>query len=373
MAEAARHDRPIHEDFLAAKTQQVEGKLVEAKAAYGEILARVPHHAESLTMLSSIAYQQGDDVQAEAYLDRSIAIYKATVQQMPKLVNARGPLVNLLLARGRQAEAEDYIKDLELTINPVRATVEEFTRRRRIGKEQGLPAVLINTVPKSASESIWNKIAEGLRLGQGHISLGLFPDCCVVPIRVSAACEGGFIAKEHINPTDFNLKILAERGLSRMVCNLRDPRQATLSWAHFVKDDVSMRLIAPIWRKIVPPSSMPKSDFGAYLDWCIENYLPLLTDFLSRWMAVEQDKSQPIKVLFLTFEEFLADPNAYVDRVLELYEIDPAKFARGAVSETVHLRKGETEEWRGVFSTKQQARAWELIPKELAERFGWTA
>lgn len=373
MAEAARHDRPIHEDYVAAKSQQAAGNLNEAKAAYGEILARVPHHAESLTMLSSIAYQQGDDVQAEAYLDRAIAIYKAVVQQMPQLLNARGPLVNLLLARGRQEEAAGYAEDLELTINPVRATVEEFTRRRRIGKEQGLPAMLINTVPKSASESIWNKVAEGLRLGQGHLSLGLFPDCCVIPIRVRAACEGGFIAKEHIGPTAFNLRALAEGGLTRMVCNLRDPRQATLSWAHFVKDDVSMRLIAPVWRKIVPPAAVPKSDFGAYIDWCIENYLPLLIDFVQGWTEVERNDDQPIKVLFLTFEDFLADPDRYFSRILELYQVDPGRFAGGAESETVHLRKGQTDEWRSVLSAKQKARAWELIPKEMAERFGWVA
>ncbi len=372
MTEAARNRPDIGDEFAAARSRQAEGHLNEAKAAYGEILARVPNHPESLTMLSSIAYQQGDDVQAEAYIDRAIAVYKAVVQQMPQMTKARGPLVNLLLARGRVQEAEDYVADLELTINPVRSTIADFTRRRRIGKAQGLPAMLMNTLPKSASESIWNKLAEGLTLGQGHISVGLFPDCCVVPIRVMAACEGGFIAKEHLPATPFNIKCLADGGLTRMVCHVRDPRQATLSWAHFVRDDVSMRLIAPIWRKTVPPRSVDKADFAGYIDWCIEHYLPLLIEFQQGWIAVEQDPEQPIDVLMLTFEEFLAGPEDYCGRVLDHYGIDRTLFRAGAEAEVVHLRKGQAEEWRDVFNAGQRERAWELIPRELAERFGWS-
>ncbi len=37
----------------------------------------------------------------------------------------------------------------------------------------------------------------------------------------------------------------------------------------------------------------------------------------------------------------------------------------------VHLRKGQTEEWRGVFTEAQRARAWELIPDDMAKAFGW--
>lgn len=372
MQNVAQHADPVSESFNAARDQQAAGHLDKAKAHYGEILAKVPHHAESLTMLGSIAFQQGDDVQAQAYLDRAISIYQAVLQQMPGLVRVRAPLVNLLLARDRRAEAEGLAADLELRINPVRASAREFTLRRRVGIERGRPAMLINTVPKSASESIWNKLAEGLRLAQGHLSLGLFPDCCVIPIRVKAAAEGALIAKEHLGATDFNLKVLAENGLKRVVCHLRDPRQATLSWAHFVRDDVSMRLMGPIWRKIVPPNSVPKDDLSRQIDWCIENYLPLLIDFTRRWLEVRDDPARQVDVLFLSFEEFRTEPDRYFARVLDFYEIEDKLYEAKAKAEVVHLRKGMLGEWREVLSAAQQKRAWQLIPNDLAEIFGWS-
>ena len=371
MAETTRQRQSIEETFREARDRQAAGRLEEAKRLYGDILARVPHHAESLTMLGSVAYQQGDDTQAEAYLDRAIEIYEAVLKQMPGLVTVRAPLVNVMLARGRRAEAEAYAADLELRINPVRATAKEFTRRRRLAQERGLPAMLINTVPKSASESIWNRLAEGLLMGQGHLSLGLFPACCVLPVRVAAAAEGGMIAKEHLLATDFNLKVLAERGLRKVVCHLRDPRQATLSWAHFVRDDVSMRLMGPIWRQIVPPASVPKDDLGRQIDWCIDHYLPLLIDFVRGWAAAHDDPQGAIEVLFLSFEEFRTEPDGYIAKVLEFHGIEGRRFAPDAESEVVHLRKGLVDEWREVFTAAQKERAWSRIPKDYAEMFGW--
>ncbi len=372
MQPAAERRDAIAETFDAARDQQAAGNLEAAKGQYGEILAKVPHHAESLTMLASIAYQQGDDTQAQAYVDRAIKIYQAVLEQMPGLLMVRAPLVNLLLARDRRDEAERLMVDLELPINPVRTSVKEFTLRRRVGIERGAPSIVINTVPKSASESIWNKLAEGLRFGQSHLSVGLFPDCCLVPLRAQAAAEGALIAKEHLAATDFNLKVLADHGLGRVVCHLRDPRQATLSWAHFVRDDVSMRLLAPIWRKIVPPVSVPKDDLGALIDWCIENYLPLLVDFARRWRDVGDSARQGLEVLFLSFEEFRTEPERYFERVLEFYGIDGEAFAAEAEAEVVHLRKGRLDEWRDAFTPAQKARAWELLPADLADCFGWT-
>lgn len=363
----------IAEIFAGARARQAEGDLAEAKRRYGQILTKIPHHAESMTLLASIAYQEGDDLQAKAYIDRAIHVYSAVLERMPGLTHVRAPLINLLQAEGRIEEAERYMEGLELKINPIRASVKEYTRRRRYGIERGIPAILMTTVPKSASESIWNRLAEGLTMAQGHLSLGLFPDCLLVPIRIGAAAEGGLIAKEHLCATPFNIKALADGGLTRVVCNLRDPRQATLSWAHFVRDDVSMRLLAPIYRKIVPPSDVYKQDFAVLLDWCIDNYLPYLIAFAESWTRADEDPECPISALFLSFEAYQSEPERYCEAVLDFYGIDHQFFDASRESEVVHLRKGQSEEWRQVLSAEQQARAYDLIPKDMAERFGWQA
>ena len=370
----AAYDMPTPAElYEMARRHQVAGDLEQAKRLYGNILLSVPHHAESLTMLASIAYQQGDDVQAEAYVDRAIEIYQTVLKQMPQNLRVRGPLGNLLLARGRIAEAERVIADLMLPLNPIRATPEAFVERRRRGIERGLPSMLINTVPKSASESIWNRLAEGLGLGQCHLSLGLFPDCCVIPARVHSAAEGGLVIKEHLQATAHNTRHLVAEGFTKMVFHVRDPRQAVLSWAHFVHDDVAMRLMGPVWRKIVPPADILRAELPVLIDWSIETYLPLLVDFMLGWTRFARDPDAKIDVLFLTFEQFHTEPERYFESILSFYEIDPAHFAEDAEAEVVHLRKGLIEEWREVFTDAQKARARQLIPDDLAGAFGWTA
>jgi len=360
------------EAYEIGRRLQAEGDLEQAKKYYGQVLVRIPHHAEALTMLAAIGYQQGDEVQARAYVDRAIDIYRHVVAQMPENLSVRAPLVNILLARGHRDLAEHYIEELMLPLNPIRATPQEFVRRRKMGIEQGLPPILINTLPKSASESIWNRLAEGLNMAQSHLSLGLYPDCCLVPARVKSAAEGGLIAKEHIPATDYNLRQLSEHGLKKVVFHVRDPRQATLSWAHFVQSDVSMRLMAPIWRKVVPPAEVLKGDVGDVVDWSIDHYLPLAIDFMRGWTNLRDQKDQPIEVLFLTFEQFRTDPDSYFAAILEFLELAPERFAAEAEAEVVHLRRGLIDEWREAFAPAQQERAWSKIPADMAESFGWS-
>jgi len=372
-APARRTTYHIDQAFQHGRALQGEGRLEEARKVFEQILLRLPHHSESLTLLASTSYQLGDERQGDAYTDRAIAVLRQLLEQQPTAVPARALLANLLLARGRQGEAETLCRSLALPLVPMRATPAEFVERRRSSVLAGLPPMVINTLPKSASESIWNQLAEGLGLPQAHISLGLFPDCCVIGPRAAALGGGGLIAKEHIPATPHNLAMLAEAGVRRIVFHQRDPRQATLSWAHFVRDDVSMRLMAPLWRRIVPDPAVLKQGLAEAVDWSIERYLPLLLRFIEGWIAVEAERPHGIEVLFLDFETFRQTPEAYLDRVLAFYQIPRERFrpVAAAAAEVVHLRKGELEEWRRVFTPAQAGRAFAALPPALVERFGW--
>jgi len=361
----------VPQAFALARQRHAAGALDEARRIYNQILNVAPNHVEVLTMLASIAYRQSQPERAGEYADRSIQFLRQAVQQQPGNAAARASLINLLLARGHTGEAEALMPDLDIPLNPIRASAEEFAARQAAGTAAGLPAMLLTTLPKSASESIWNKLAEGLGLAQCYLSIGLFPDCTLVPARVRAAAAGGTIVKEHIGPTPHNLETLARSGLNRVIVHHRDPRQATLSWAHFVRDDIHQRLMAPLWRRIVPPAGVLAGDLGAILDWCIDDYLPLLIAFLRGWREVDADRDRPVSVLFSSFEQFRREPEAYFGRVLDFYGIAGDRYAAAAEAEVVHLRKGRVDEWRSVFTAAQQARAWERIPADMAADFGW--
>jgi hypothetical protein len=354
-----------------AQQHQAAGRLAEACELFERLLSATPQHPTVLTMLASIAYQQGDEMLGEAYLDRALEIYAALSAAGRADPAQCAAHANLLLARRRTDEAEATLGDAALPLNPVRMTPETFAERRRVARAAGLPPILITTIPKSASESIWNRLAEGLGLAQSHVSIGLFPDCALVPHRVGLFASGGLIAKEHIRPTAHNLRLLRTHGIARIVVHLRDPRQATLSWAHFVRDDIARRPLAPIWRRIVPPPGVLRRGLEATIDWCLEHYLPLLIGFIEGWLAVARDPAAGLVVRCLTFEQFRLAPERYLSEILAFYGIERGWVALDAKAEVVHLRKGALDEWRGVFNRAQRRRAGAAIPGSLAEAFGW--
>lgn len=363
----------LSQAFELARRLQGEGQLEDARKLYERLLHFQPKHPGALTMLASISYQQGHDVQADAYIRRANVLYEELLNDRPDQTQIRAALVNQLLARGERERAESYAHDLELQMNPVRSEPPTFARTREQAIARGLPPVLINTVPKSASETIWNRLATGLDMGQSHISIGLFPQCTVLPYRLQTFMHGGVMAKEHLPATQHNLRQLREAGINRLVFHVRDPRQATLSWVHFVRDDISMRLLAPIWRQVVPSAQVLREGLPATLDWAIDTYLPQLVKFMVDWDALDRDPDQNFEVKFLSFEYFRQAGDAYFDDVLDFYGIPRAHFAPDAGHEDVHYRKGELEEWRDVLTSAQARRAWAQIPPELAERFGWRA
>ena len=368
---------PGHPDSLegalaAARNHQLAGKFDKARMIYEQVLRVAPNYPEALTMLASIGYQLGDDAGGAARLDAAIKTYRRIVLKDAGAHAARAALANLLLARDRRDEAEAIIGKVVLPLQPVRSEAAEFEARRRTAIDRKLPAILINALPKSASESIWNDVAEGLGLGQAHVSIGLFPDCLAVPHRLRELGRGGVAAKEHLPATTFNLAALAASGVDRVIIQLRDPRQSTLSWAHFLESDVRTRLLAPIWRKTTPPAGFFDRDFATQLDWHIDHYLPITVDFVTGWLEAAADRTNGVTVQFMTFEDYKRDAAGYLASLVEFYDIDAASFADDAKAEVIHLRKGATDEWRGVMTEQQRHRAWRLLSGPLADRFGWT-
>ena len=355
-----------------ARRRQQAGELGGARAIYRQLLELEPNQPDALTMLASIAYQTDQVEQAVALIERAIAEYRRRLSAGPRNHALRAALANLLLARERPAVAEAVIGKADLPLRPIRSTHDEFESRRGHGRHAGLPPILINALPKSASESIWNKLANGLNMAQAHISVGLFPDCLVVPHRARELGRGGIIAKEHLPATAHNLKTLADSGVGRVVVHVRDPRQSLLSWAHFLEGDVSKRLLAPIWRKTTPRAGFFREPLATQIDWHIDNYLPIVIQFIAEWAAARDDEKTGVSIHFKTFEEFRIDPSGYFEGVLDFYDIDHGLYAPEAEAEVIHLRKGALDEWRESFTPAQCKRAWNLIPAALADEFGWS-
>ena len=337
------------QDLLAA------GRVLEVDAFLNRLAAAVPGHPDVLGLLAVARYRTGNDAEGDAAADQAIAALERHVAAMPDDTARRAQLANLLLARGRTDRAEAHLPWLDLPFNPIRMAADAFETRRQASAAHHRSTLVLASMPKAASETVWHRLAIGLGMAQGHVSLGLFPHCRLLPRRLEAGA--GVMAKEHIGPAPFNLAALQAAGVDRVFVHVRDPRQALLSWAHFVRDDVGRRLNGPLWRTTVPPVSVLQGPMAALIDWCIDHYLPHLVAFIDGWTAVRDRADAPVRVEIVTFEAFVADHAAYLRRALAFWDIDAGSFDLEAEAGDIHRRRGAVDEWRTVFSPAQVDRA----------------
>lgn len=365
--------------FQRAFTLHGQGHHDAARAIYEQIFSAVPGHPGTLQMLAALAFYQGDEVQAGAYRDKALRNYRQAIaqmppQQLPAIMNLRAGLTNLLLSADEMAAAETEARRLQLPLNPLFAQPQEWQKLRREAIRKQRPRIVLNTIPKSASETVWNRLAKGLGMAQCHISVGLFPNCMAVPWRVREFAKGGIVTKEHLAPTTFNVRSLVDAGIDRLVLHLRDPRQVLLSWAYFVRDDIAQTPLGPLWRQTCPPAAYLQGDFGALLDWCVDSYLPHVVAFIEEWMRIADDPEIPLDVRFSTFERFLEAPRDHLADLLAFYDT-PADAIDEQAQEWAadgHYRRGEREEWRDVLTPDQKARANAQLPGTVMERLGWS-
>ena len=172
-AKQMRKSLSVPEAVDLARRRHQAGALAEAQQLYRMILEAQPNHTEVMTLMASLLYRDGADREATELVDQAIELYANTIRLQGENAQLAAALVNLLLARDRRSEAEARTQRLDFPVIPVRAGQEAFEARRQAAISAGHRTILITTVPKSASESIWNKLAEGLSLGQCHLSLGL--------------------------------------------------------------------------------------------------------------------------------------------------------------------------------------------------------
>ena len=124
----------VRDAFNVARARHLAGALDQARDIYQRILDVMPDHPDAVIMMASIAFRQGDERLGQTYLDRAIDVTRATIQRMPADLGTRAALVNLLLARGRIAEAETLMPDLDIPLNPMRTTDQEFAARGLIDR-----------------------------------------------------------------------------------------------------------------------------------------------------------------------------------------------------------------------------------------------
>ncbi|MBT3221272.1 MAG: hypothetical protein HN348_19490, partial [Proteobacteria bacterium] len=207
-------------------------------------------------------------------------------------------------------------------------------------------------------------------------------------------------------------------GVTRFVVHLRDPRQVTLSWTRYLEKIIgiaeppdSTATIRRYWRHSLkhsplrgglvalarvlertahlghPPAArysdqilatsmypFPKEyghwDLSRRIDWQLEYFLPDVVSWMEAWLAIIDDPTSPFDILLTNYRQLHQAPDQLFRQIYAFYDLkdDPPPIVQPTVGQ-LHYRKGEIDEWKRVFSPEQIARAHQIIPTALLQRF----
>lgn len=282
------------------------------------------------------------------------------------------PLVRL----GRYAElVELYGRARRLGFTWPYGSPADFVAQQDEAVSRGVPPLLFNALPKSASTHIGRSLQRGLKAPSCSIGLSLFPKEYLVPNWLALFSRGGAVCAQHIDARPENLCTLERYGLTRIVIHVRDPRQAILSWTHYLDGRLGSADVHTLKTLRQPPLPADYSymSFNDRLDWQIRHYLPNFISWIERWSDTYRNLNSRFCLKIVMFEQFVTDPQTYFREICEFYgiQLSPELMPNAEHEKGTNFRSGEIDEWRQVFSTEQQNLAESMLSPSLRTAFGW--
>lgn len=247
--------------------------------------------------------------------------------------------------------------------------------QKEIQKEP-FPGILFNALPKSGSTYIGKGICQGLNIKiLGVHNLGIsagayFPKDLIMVAQIKELASKGYFTQAHLDASPMNLQLL-KKYLPKLIVHLRDPRQAILSLVHHFnaynkRDPEALYKTYP-----APTKDYFSLSLENQIDWVIKNYFPAYIEWILGW--IEAQKREDFLIKFTTYEDFLEDEDFFYENILEFYDISSAKFKKfnPPKDQSSHFRKGQKDEWRFVFTEKQQKWVTAQMPEVLFDLFPW--
>jgi hypothetical protein len=238
----------------------------------------------------------------------------------------------------------------------------------------GGPAVVLVSLPKAASSWMAATLATGLGTRLEHVSINTFPTNAVDAFALERAVRDGLVTQDHLDASALNLQTLRQLA-GRWIVNVRDPRPALLSLAHFLAyrhargtSPVALLRVAP-----APSVDLVTAPIESQLDWYIEQHLPAWVRWIEAWVALADQPLQR-EILLTDYDELVRDEERHLRRILAFAGVPQLRFVMPRLErsmEATTFRKGDPGEWLTVFSAAQRERAASLVPAALKNRFGW--
>lgn len=263
-------------------------------------------------------------------------------------VDAFDPILHFLALLGT-AEASVLCADQHGHLCSVR---EVFLFRRK--------GILVATLPKSGTAWIDGNLRTAARHGTRRPAASIIQS---IPSQMvfnsysllRTAREGG-IHVGHFELGSFNQSLLnkavAEHGL-HVIVQLRDPRQAIVSWIHHENRSYRENEFQREMRKY--PDNYFARTFEERVDYHMEHQFLNLVSWIRGWMALYESPLAR-RCLFLTHEKLSSEPAQYNSKFCDYLGV-PERFvslSHRPKQNELNFRTGTREEWRTSLNAAQQ-------------------
>lgn len=235
-----------------------------------------------------------------------------------------------------------------------------------------IPGIFVASLPKSGTVFLSDSLCRGLgKKPLGFPSGGLFPWATIPHEGVNTLIRNKSVYVIHCSPSRYNRIELSSR-LDKMVVHVRDPRQALISFSHFLPALLE-RLDPEYGLHLGVPEDYLSRSYSSQLDWLCDHYFMYQVKWIEGWLDAMKDSEFKTNILFTCHEDLQRDQKTFFERILCFYSIPIEWFHLPPTPCKGHqnFRKGYTDEWKQALTETQALKISNMIPCQLYEYFKW--
>jgi len=298
--------------------------------------------------------------QRQGHLNKAITFWQKLVKTEPSNVSFNIEMGNILLLLERRNEAlNSYYRANQIYL-------EEVRRNGRTGR------LFLITLPKSGGQYLAISLQKGLGInqpplpGSNNIS---FDDVLIMPsVHNGLHSSKDIIVVSHACSNDFN-RLAITQYVDKLIVNVRDPRQATLSHVHNLNLIHRQAGKEQLLLSVHLPQKYFLWSLSEQITWQIDQgFFPKAIQFIQGWLEADEDPNFYPPILFTRYEHLVEAPEKYFTRILEFYGFSESSFnfpEQPKFQEKSHYRKGEIDEWKKVFTSEQADKACSMLTEKV--------
>ena len=125
-----------------------------------------------------------------------------------------------------------------------------------------------------------------------------------------------------LKPNLWNLSLITDK----IIVNFRDPRQALISWVHYMEYLRYSGNVSGLVEYQIPDGYFQWS-FEQQLDWQIENYfIRVNVEWIRGWLNADENPEFPCEIHFSQHDVLAKNQKKYFQNILSFYGIPEEKF-----------------------------------------------